>query len=186
MTENEIFKEIDYTKNMLARDEYEKCAFVNCNFNNADLSSVIFRDCEFDNCDFSLAKMKGTELNNIKFSNCKLLGVHFDDCNDFLLSVSFKNCLLKLSTFYKLKLKMTKFDNCNLQETDFSETDLTGSVFTNCDLQKAMFDRTNLEKVDFRSAFSYSIDPEKNRIKKAKFSRMDIAGLLDKYDIEIE
>ncbi len=115
MTENEIFKEIDYTKNKLARDEYEKCAFMNCNFNNTDLSSVIFRDCEFDNCDFSLAKMKSTELNNIKFSNCKLLGVHFDDCNDFLLSFSFKPCLLKPSTFYNLNLNLTKFDNCNLQ-----------------------------------------------------------------------
>jgi len=166
LTENEIFKEIDYAQNNLSKGEYEKCAFINCVFNNADLSGITFRDGEFDSCDFSLAKMKGTGLNNIKFSNCKLLGVHFDDCNDFLLSVSFKNCLPKLSTFYKLKLKKTRIDNCNLHETDFSETDLTGSVFENCDLQKAMFDNTNLEKADFRSSFNYSIDPEKTGSKK--------------------
>jgi len=32
---------------------------------------------------------------------------------------------------------------------------------------------------------NYSIDPEKNKIKKARFSTAGIAGLLDKYDIEI-
>jgi fluoroquinolone resistance protein len=43
-----------------------------------------------------------------------------------------------------------------------------------------------LEKADFRTAYNYSIDPEKNRIKKAKFSIFGVTGLLDKYDIEIE
>ena len=69
---------------------------------------------------------------------------------------------------------------------DFSEADLTGVVFDNCDLTKAIFDQTNLEKVDFRTSYNYSIDPEKNRIHKARFSASDIAGLLDKYDIHIE
>jgi hypothetical protein len=43
-----------------------------------------------------------------------------------------------------------------------------------------------LEKADFRTAFNYSINPETNRIKKAKFSKEGLNGLLDKYDIEIE
>jgi hypothetical protein len=43
-----------------------------------------------------------------------------------------------------------------------------------------------LEKADFRSAFNFSIDPEMNRMKKAKFSRTGVFGLLHKYNIEIE
>jgi fluoroquinolone resistance protein len=43
-----------------------------------------------------------------------------------------------------------------------------------------------LEKADFRTSNGYSIDPEMNRIKKAKFSLEGVAGLLDKYDIEVE
>lgn len=43
-----------------------------------------------------------------------------------------------------------------------------------------------IEKVDFRTAFNYSMGPEINRIKKAKFSISGISGLLDKYDIDIE
>ncbi|WP_373542362.1 pentapeptide repeat-containing protein [Chamaesiphon sp.] len=64
--------------------------------------------------------------------------------------------------------------------------DLSSSVFDNCDLTRTIFARTILEKADFRNSFNYSIDPELNRIKKAKFSQSGIAGLLDKYDIEIE
>jgi hypothetical protein len=37
-----------------------------------------------------------------------------------------------------------------------------------------------------RTSFNYSIDLERNRIKKAQFSITGIAGLLDKYDIDID
>jgi len=184
--ENKLFERIDYTTNSLDKGEYENCRFLNCNFYNGDLSHITFRECLFDGCDFSLAILKNTAINDIKFINCKLLGVLFDDCNPFLLSVDFENCLLKLAVFYKLKLKKTRFKNCNLQEADFTEADLSSSVLDDCDLQRAIFHKTNLEKADFRSSFHYSIDPENNRIKKAKFSRAGVLGLLDKYSIEIE
>lgn len=84
-----------------------------------------------------------------------------------------------------MKLKQTVFKNSQLYEVDFTECDLSSASFDNCDLAGAIFKDTILEKADFRTAFNYSIDPELNRIKKAKFSRSGIAGLLDKYDIEI-
>jgi uncharacterized protein YjbI with pentapeptide repeats len=133
-----------------------------------------------------MAKVKNTALKTVKFSNCKLLGLNFSECNNFLLSVYFENCLLNLASFYKLKLKGTKFKNSNLSEVDFTEADLTNSALENCDLERAIFDRTILEKVDFRTSFLFSIDPTINRIKKAKFSRNGLSGLLDKFHIEIE
>jgi uncharacterized protein YjbI with pentapeptide repeats len=83
-------------------------------------------------------------------------------------------------------LKNTQFIHSSIREVDFTEADLTNSRFENCDLFKAAFDQTILEKVDFRSSYNYSIDPEINRIKKSKFSVAGIQGLLTKYDIEIE
>jgi len=59
-------------------------------------------------------------------------------------------------------------------------------VFDNCDLTRAIFIQTNLEKADFRSSFNYSIDPEMNRMKKARFSLAGVVGLLDKYDVDVE
>ncbi len=73
-----------------------------------------------------------------------------------------------------------------MQETDFAEADLTSSMFDKCNLERATFDQTILEKADFRTSYNYSIDPEINRVKKARFSILGVAGLLEKYDIEIE
>ncbi len=93
---------------------------------------------------------------------------------------------LNNSSFYKTKIKNTSFKNTQLQEADFTECDLTNSLFDNCDLARTTFDATIIEKADFRTSYNYSIDPEINRIKKAKFSIPGISGLLDKYDLEID
>lgn len=85
-----------------------------------------------------------------------------------------------------MKIKKTVFKDSQLQETDFAEADLTSAVFDNCNLMHSVFDHTTLEKVDFRTSYNYAIDPETNRIKKARFSISNIAGLLGKYDIDIE
>jgi uncharacterized protein YjbI with pentapeptide repeats len=134
----------------------------------------------------SLAKLERTAIRDIVFKECKMLGLHFEHCNEFGLAFSFEDCQLDHSSFYRTKIKKTTFKNSSLKESDFSECDLTGSIFENCDLAGALFENTILEKADFRSSFNYSIDPELNRIRKAKFSISEISGLLNKYDIEID
>ena len=131
-------------------------------------------------------KISGTSFRDVKFINCKLLGVHFEDSNILTMSVSFRDCIINLASFFKIKLKNTMFASSKITEADFTEADLTGSVFENCDLSRTIFNRSVLEKVDFRTSFNYSIDPEENRIRKAKFSLNGISGLLEKYDIFIE
>ncbi len=115
-----------------------------------------------------------------------MLGIRFDTCNSFGLSFSFDTCRLNHSSFYKIIIKKTVFRNSQLQGTDFAEADLSGAIIDNCDLAQAIFDRTILERADFRTSYNYSIDPESNRIKQAKFSITGISGLLDKYHIHIE
>jgi len=53
-------------------------------------------------------------------------------------------------------------------------------------LKGVIFDQTNLEQADFKASFSFIIDPENNRMKKARFSTSELAGLLGKYDILVE
>ena len=122
----------------------------------------------------------------VQFENCKLLGLHFEYCNDFLFEVNFQNCLLNLSSFYKLKMKKAKFMQCEMHEVDFTNTDLSAAIFNDCDLMNSTFEQTNLEKADLRGAQHFSIDPERNKIKKAKVSHATISGFLDKYDLIIE
>jgi fluoroquinolone resistance protein len=181
-----IFDKIDFSPERLKKGEYQNCTFNNCNFYNSDLTGYIFRECNFKNCDFSLSKIKQTTLCDIRFEDCKLLGIQFHECNSFLFSVRFDRCVLKMSVFYKMRLKKYKFSNCNLEEADFTEADLSNTVFDTCDLHRTVFYNTNLEKADFSTSFNYSFDPERNRIKKARFSKTGALGLLDKYNIELE
>jgi len=102
------------------------------------------------------------------------------------MAVQFENCNLKLSSFYDLALKKTIFNNCDLQEADFTQADFTASSFNNCDLGLVVFAQTVLEKADLRTAYNYNIDPELNRIRKARFSTSGLAGLLRRYDIDVE
>ena len=46
--------------------------------------------------------------------------------------------------------------------------------------------QSHMEKSDFRGAFNYSIDPELNKLKGARFSAAGLGGLLGKYGIRIE
>jgi fluoroquinolone resistance protein len=183
--EDQQYNRVDFTENKISLGEYENCEFINCNFSNANLSDIVFAECEFTGCNISSAKLNKTTLRDIRFKDCKLLGLHFDYCNEFLFAVSFDTCILNLSSFYKLKIKKTTFKNCSLHEVDFTETDLTASVFDNCDFAGAIFENTILEKADFITSLNYSINPDINKIKKAKFSASGVLGLLGKYDIEI-
>lgn len=171
---------------LLTKGEYESCIFNSCNFSESDLSEFKFIDCIFNACNFSLAKLNRTAFRDVEFKDCKMLGIRFDTCNEFGLAFSFDGCQLNHSSFYKTNIKKTVFKNSQLEETDFADTDLTGAAFDNCNLRQAIFDHTNLEKADFRTSYNYSIDPEINRINKAKFSISGVSGLLDKYDIDIE
>lgn len=180
------FDKVDFSKIPLPKSEYEKCTFSSCDFSNSDLSGIVFSACVFEGCNLSMVKLVATALRDIRFKDCKMLGLHFEDSNKFLFSVCFDNCTLNLSSFYQQKLRKTVFKNSQLHEVDFTESDLGGAVFDNCDLKGAIFGNTILERADFSTAINYSIDPEQNRVKKAKFALSGIPGLLDKYDIDIE
>ena len=184
--ESKTFEKADIPDMGLALGDYEDCTFNSCDLSNLNLSGLHFTECEFFGCNMSMVKLAKTTFNDVKFTECKLVALHFEDCNEFLFSVSFDQCQLTLSSFYKRKLKNTIFKNSTLLEVDFTEADLTGSVFDHCDLAMATFENTILEKADFRTSFHYTINPELNRIKKARFSMAGIAGLLSKYDIEVE
>jgi len=186
LTENRTFENVSFGAENPARGVYEDCRFIHCNLNTADLSAVTFRNCTFDGCDLSLAKLNETGFQEVRFAHSKLLGLQFCDCRELLLDFEFEQCMLKLSNFQRLNLKNTQFTDCNLQEADFTGTDLTEATFGNCDLMRTTFDHTTLEKADFRSAYNYSINPETNRIRKARFSLTGVVGLLDGYGMEIE
>jgi uncharacterized protein YjbI with pentapeptide repeats len=134
----------------------------------------------------SMANLNQTAFSNVAFKDCKMLGLRFDYCSKFGLSFSFENCTLNHSSFYQVKIKKTLFKNTSLQEVDFTESDMTEAILDSCDLDRSTFYATVLEKADLRTSFNYLIDPEINRIRRAKFSLQGAITLLHKYNIEID
>jgi len=166
--------------------EYEGCVFSACNFSGVDLSGMVFIDCRFEQCDLSMAKLPNTSFQDVHFKKCKQLGLRFDECSKMILSFSFDACTLNLSVFFGLKLKGVKLKDCQLREVDFGGCDLTQADFSGSDLDRALFENTVLEGADFRTAYNFSIDPEMNKVRKARFSVHGLAGLLGKYQVVIE
>ncbi len=182
----EVFEKAVYSETGLSGEEFEDCSFVDCNFSAGDLSRSRFTDCQFVGCNLSMAKVGQTELRNATFLNCKIVGVDFSACLSLLFSVSFEKCCLDYCGFVKSKLKKTRFLECAIREADFTEADLAQATFDDCDLANTLFSRTNLRQADFLTARNYSINPELNMIRKAKFSLAGAAGLLSHYDIVVK
>ncbi len=184
--ENKTFSNVNYVEKPLDNREFVKCEFINCDFTKSILSGNSFTECTFKQCNFSMAVITGTGFQDAVFIGCKMLGVDFTRCSKFMFSFTFTESVLDYCTFYGTKLKKTIFTSCSLKEADFTETDLSGTMFDKCDLLNAKFSNTILEKTDFRTALNFSIDPEFNKMKKARFAVSGLTGLLDKYNLDIE
>ena len=180
------FTGIDFTIKRLLVADYECCTFTNCIFTDTDLSECSFMECEFNNCNLSMVKLYNTMFREVQFKNCKLLGLRFENCNKYFFEINFEGSNLNVSSFYQLDLKNTKFMDCNVKDVDFTEADLKGMIFDNCDLAGAIFENSDLSRVDFRTSFNYTINPESNRMEGAKFSLSGVVGLLQYYKIKIE
>lgn len=112
--------------------------------------------------------------------------VNFAMVDPLLFDVSFAGCTLDYAKFYTLRLPRTVFSGCSLVAADFMAADLTDAVFDRCDLHQAVFFDTVADKADFSTSYNYAIDPEKNKLRKAQFSRDGVAGLLAKYGIVVK
>ncbi|RKR80038.1 pentapeptide repeat protein [Mucilaginibacter gracilis] len=165
---------------------FENCTFKNCDLSGINFSGSDFIDCLFDTCNFSTAKFANTGLKNASFKGCKLSGVNLGSCNDFLFAANFEDCILDYASLHKKKNKKCSFINCSMKSTDLTEADLTEAIFQNCDLQNAEFGRTILTGANLTTASNFTIDPEQNQMRKARFSQQGLIGLLGKYGIIVE
>jgi fluoroquinolone resistance protein len=166
--------------------EIDRCVFSGCLLSGSAFSGAELTDCDFIDCNLKNIVLKQASVRNLKFIDCAINGVDFGACNNFMFSVSFERCTMDYAGFSKLTMRKTVFKDCLIKEANFIETDLAGSSFDGCDLGRTLFDHANLSGVDFRGAINYSLDPESNNIKKARFSHSGIEGLLVKYDIRVD
>ncbi|MBS1525477.1 MAG: pentapeptide repeat-containing protein [Bacteroidetes bacterium] len=184
--EDQTFTKITAADPVLANQQFEYCKFVSCDLPGADLSNILFIECVFEDCNLSLINLGGTGLQNIRFRNCKLGGVNFSRSLDFLMEMHFDGCILDNAVFYRKKNKKAMFKDCSMIEADLTEADLADCKFDNCNLHRATFDQTILKNADLSTSYNFTMDPDNNHIKGAKFSVHGLPGLLLKYGIEVK
>jgi fluoroquinolone resistance protein len=175
----------DFENISLIDQEFENCSFKNCNFSASILNGSTFTETVFEGCNFSLTKMKNSSFRKVSFRNCKIIGTHFDECNPFLLEMMFNQSIIELSSFCGLQLKGILFEDCKLIESDFTSANLSSAIFRQTNLERSIFFNTILEKADLSSAYQYSIDPNQNNLKRAKFSYPALLGLLENHGLDI-
>lgn len=180
------FDASDIGAEVLAGSEFENCIFRGCAWAGTDLRKARFTDCLFDDCDLSNAKVEGASFRTVRFIGSKLLGVQFEACNPFLLALAFERCRLDYASFRGLVLKGAAFVSSQLHEADFSGADFSEATFSGSDLAGAVFDGTRLEGADLRDVRNLVLDPQRNRLRGARFSLDGLPGLLERHGIMVE
>lgn len=180
------FAAITYTEESIMYKDFERCTFVGCDFSMVNFTGVAFIDCIFISSNFYEAKINYVAFRGAIFTDCDFNGVNFSMVDPLLFEIEFKDCMLDYAKFYTLKISSTIFTNCSMIAVDFMKTDLTGVTFDNCNLHKAVFIDAIANKADFTTSYNFSIDPERNKLRRAIFSEAGLKGLLDKYDLIVK
>ncbi|GAA3938829.1 pentapeptide repeat-containing protein [Hymenobacter algoricola] len=181
-----VFERWDAARLLRHGREFEQCHFIGADFSGASLGNLLFVDCLFERCNLASATLAGTGLQNVAFDACKLSGLQFAACRDLLFGVYFEQCQMPYTSFYGRKMPHTRFHGCTLTDADFGGADLTEAVFFDCNLTGALFERTQLSGADLTTATGFSINPETNVLRKARFALSGLPGLLSQHELIIE
>lgn len=180
---NQLFDDPESIPERWISQEFEECTFRKLDLSRMAFSGSSLVNCRFEACNLSGIELKNTKLYDISFINCKLAHVDFGSCNAFGFHVDFQECVLDYTVFLNRKLKKSHFIDCSLKEAYFLKCDLTGTAFKHCNLELTKFEDNNLTQVDFASSYNMEINPDSNKLKKARFSLESLPGLLTKHDL---
>jgi fluoroquinolone resistance protein len=126
-------------------------------------------------------------FSGVRFESSRLIGIDWTQADWNAISLGdplrFTNCVISHSTFIGIKLRKIMITDTTAKDVDFREVDLSRVDFCGTDLTDSIFADTNLAEADLSKARNYSISPEKNNLKGAKFSLPEALSLLFNLDI---
>lgn len=184
-TESQVLQSKNFSKKSLEGHVFDSCSFKSCDFSESLLRNAQFCACSFENCNLSLPKLEGCRFQDVRFVGCKIVGAEFFKCEKTFFSPTFKDCVLYYCNFSGLAMKKTYFNGSKLNECHFTNTNLNSADFDRVDLSGTIFHDCDLSMANFTTAVSYDIDPQTNKVKKAKFSLPEAIGLLRGFDVTI-
>lgn len=181
---NETFNGKDLSESELKEKEFTGCSFEKVNFEKAKLKYVRFENCTFKNCNLGLVKLTGSRFIDCEFFDCKMIGINWTEVEE-PVKIKIENSKIDYSIFFAMDLRRIEITECEAREVNFENADISKGKFNGTNFISSKFKNTNLSASDFREAMNYDINPEFNKIKKAKFSMPEVMTLLQCFDIEI-
>jgi len=132
------------------QSKWVNCVFDNCDLTLADFSGSEFEKCDFAKCDLTGASFRAARIRETEFVSCKLRRVAFTGCSP-LKVVDFQNCDMRLASFYDATVEQANFIDSNLHGADMrfieaSQVTFNGSVLwgvavnIGCQFWNATFD----------------------------------------------
>jgi len=183
---NETFKGLKLSEVDLMGRTFDDCEFSDCEFFDCSFRNAAFSECVFNNCNLSNISLTQTKIGEVLFVECKLVGLNFSGCNKLLFSIKLDKCIVQMCNFSGLKMNDFSFAGSEFKDCDFYEVNLSSADFTKCNLEGSLFELCDLSEADFRMATNYTISPNQNKLKKAKFSMPEVLSFLAPLEIEIE
>ena len=182
------FKNLNFRERIINGVEFYNCTFTYCDFFKSKFQNCEFEKCSFISSDLSLIIPSNTKLVDVTFSKSKIIGVNWTNIKALSApsKFNFYECKIDNSSFMRLNLQGIQIIDCSANDVDFTETDLTKSEFRGTDLSKSKFLNTNLFFADLSEAINYSLDPNRNKLKKTIFSFPEVTALLHSFDIIIK
>ena len=184
--EGETFKGIHLADADLSGRNFEDCSFVGCEFIGCNFRNATFSECSFENCNLSNISLTQAKFGEVILIECKLVGLNFSSCKKLLFSIKLESCILQMCNFSGLKMNDLCFTKSEFKDCDFFEANLSSADLSYCNLKGTLFESCDLSEADFRYATAYSIDPNQNKLNKAKFSMPEVLTFLEPLGIEIE
>lgn len=179
-------EEVDFSQKPPEPGLYESCKFTQCHAGSAGFRGLVLADCQWEGGSWvSVPIGDSLALRGVIFRNTEIRQCDFSRLNTLGLSLSFESCKLEHVLFNELNLSKTKFLDCIFRSCDFTGTNLKGADFSNSSLDQVVFSRSNLEKADFRTARDFVINPADNQMKGARFSALNLAGLLQHWGLSL-
>ncbi|MES2800926.1 MAG: pentapeptide repeat-containing protein [Bdellovibrionota bacterium] len=182
---DQILQNLDLRLQVIEGCSFDACTFKQGNFNGAALKNCRFVDCTFEHCDMSNVQLTSSTLRSVKFQNSKLVGINWTAASE-VMHLGWYECILNYGNFSGLDLRKCVVFQCSAIEADFIQTNFSEANLCGTDFALARFASTILIKADFRQAKNYSIRPDSNKIKNAKFSLPEATLLLYGLDIVLE
>ncbi len=180
-----VFQNLDLRQQVIEGCSFDACTFNQSSFSGATLKNCRFVDCIFEHCDLSNTQLTSSTLRSVKFQNSKLVGINWTAASE-VMHLAWYECILNYGNFSGLDLRKCVLFQCMAIEADFIQTNFSEANLGATDFASARFASTNLIKADFRQARNYSIRPDSNKIKNAKFSLPEATLLLYGLDIILE